>query len=176
MLSILKQHKCFNFLPLDCRTILHSTSSKITSITFVKPGHYFHFGLKNGIENCSKRFHIKSDIKIVIGIDGLPLTKSSSSQFWPILAYVHPFEEYIFLIGLYHGLEKPADSNEFLKDFISEAEYLVKNGIDINDNKKISIFTICADAPAKSFVMKTKDHAGYYSCTRYFIEGEFINN
>lgn len=81
----------------------------------------------------------------MVGIDGLPLAKSSSSQFWPILPYVQPFKEYVFLVGLYHGFEKPVDSNDFLKDFIDEAEHLVKYGIDINNVfQKVSIFGMCA--------------------------------
>lgn len=152
---------------------MNSSSSKILNIRFVKPGYYYHFGLKNGIDKCSKRHNIKSDLKIVVGIDGLPLTKSSSSQFWPILAYIHPFKEFVFIIGLYHGLEKPADSNDFLKEFIDEAENVVINSIDIgNGIQKVSIFALCADAPPKSLDMKIKGHTGYYSCTRCHIEGK----
>lgn len=93
------------------------------------------------------------------------------------MAYIQPFKEYIFLVGLYHGHEKPTDSNDFLREFIDEAKDLVTNGIKINNIiLKVSIFAICADAPAKSFVMKVKGHTGYYSCTRGFIEGEYINN
>lgn len=175
LLPILKQHKCLNSLPLDCRTLLHS-NAKITNLRLVNPGYYFHFGLKDGIIKCSKCYNIKDEIKIVVGTDGLPLAKSSSSQFWPILAYVQPFKEYVFLIGLYHGFEKPADSNDFLKDFIDEAEHLVKNGVYINNGiQNVSIFAICADAPAKSFLMKIKGHTGYHSCTRCFVEGEYFN-
>ncbi|KAE9534035.1 hypothetical protein AGLY_008771 [Aphis glycines] len=126
--------------------------------------------LANWIVQCN------DEIKIVVRIDGLPLAKSSSSQFWPILAYIQPFKEYVFLIGLYHGFEKPADSNDFLKDFIDEAEHLVNNRIDINNGiQNVSIFAMCADAPAKSFVMKIKGHTGYHSCTRCFVEGEYLN-
>jgi len=93
----------------------------------------------------------------------------------PILAYLDPFKEYIFLIGLYHGLKKPADSNDFLKDFIDEAEDLVRNGIYSDNIKRtVSINAICADAPAKSFIMKIKGNTGYFSCTRCLAEGEHV--
>jgi len=176
LLPILKQHECLHSLPLDCRTLLHSNNTKITNIRIVNPGYYFHFGLREGIVKCADRYNLNDEIKIIVGIDGLPLAKSSSSQFWPILAYVQPFKEYVFLIGLYHGFEKPIESNDFLKEFIDEAEHLVKNGININDSiHKVSIFAICADALAKSFIMKVKGHSGYHSCTKCFEEGEHLN-
>jgi len=42
-------------------------------------------------------------IKTVIGIDGLPLTKSSQCSFWNILGYIRNFpgKSKIFLLGLY---------------------------------------------------------------------------
>ncbi|CAI6358346.1 unnamed protein product [Macrosiphum euphorbiae] len=177
LLSILKQHKCFEEIPSDCRTLLSSSSSKTKDIRVVNPGNYYHFGLKRGIENTLKRVRIEGNIKVVVGIDGLPLSKSSSSQFWPILAYLDPYKGYIFLIGLYHGHKKPADSNDFLRNFIEEAEDLVRNGIYL-DNKirTVSIHSICADAPAKSFIMKIKGHTGYFSCTRCLAEGEHVGS
>lgn len=42
--------------------------------------------------------------------------------------------------------------------------------------KIVSIHAICADAPAKSFIMKVQGHNGYYSWTRYVIEGEHANS
>ncbi|KAF0746022.1 Integrase catalytic domain-containing protein, partial [Aphis craccivora] len=87
------------------------------------------------------------------------------------------YKEYIFLIGLYHGHKKPADSNDFLRDFIDEAEDLVINGIYFdNIIRTVSIHAICADAPAKSFILKIKGHTGYFSCTRCLAEGEHVGS
>lgn len=57
-------------------------------VVSTEPGEYYHFGLAVGLQTVlenlsSKRIDI---VEIVIGIDGLPLSKSSKSQFWPILA------------------------------------------------------------------------------------------
>lgn len=57
---------------------------------------------------------------MVIGIDGLPLAKSSSSQLWPILGYLRPLKNKVFPIGIYWDYEKPKDSNEFLREFVNE--------------------------------------------------------
>lgn len=81
------------------------------------------------------------------------------------------------MVGLYHGHEKPCDSNDYLKDFIEEARDLVINGIEINNSiKKVIIHTFCTDVPAKSFILKTKGHAGFYSCTRCTQDGKYIKN
>ncbi|KAF0701785.1 Uncharacterized protein FWK35_00029272, partial [Aphis craccivora] len=59
-------------------------------LTTINPGLYYHFGLKSAILEHFK--YISSNnidvIKIVIGIDGLPISKSSASQLWPILAII----------------------------------------------------------------------------------------
>jgi len=66
-----------------------------------------------------------------INIDGLPLSKSSSQQFWPILGSIIPYNN-VFVIGLYHGNDKPANANDFLKDFVNEMKDMCENGINFN--------------------------------------------
>jgi len=68
---------------------------------------------------------------VVIGIDGLPLSKSSCSQFWPILGYIRHLQNLVFPIGIYWGHEKPKDSNEFLRDFVNEVNTLMRFGINM---------------------------------------------
>lgn len=34
----------------------------------------------------------------------------------------------------------------------------------------------CCDAPAKSYILKTKSHNGFYSCTRCNVEGIYLDN
>jgi len=124
----------------------------------VNPGVYYHFGLLNGIIKFNSSTNlIHESINIAVGVDGLPISKSSSSQFLPILAYIVPYRNYVFRIGIYYGNEKPRDSNEYLKDFISEVIDLTTNGIIINNQKiKVVIKVMCCDAPAKSFLLRVK--------------------
>jgi len=144
----------------------------------VTPGQYYHFGLKNGIErHFLFQDSSKNEIKLVIGIDDLPIAKSTTSQFWPILGYIRPYSNNVFPIGIYLGMEKPNDSNDFLKDFINEAKMLLKDGIIINNKIYTIVFDVfCCDVPAKSFILKIKGHCGYFSCTRCGVEGEHIEN
>jgi len=101
LLSILKYKAHLNYLPKDCRTLLHSGSKKVLNLREVDPnGIYFHFGLREGILRYSSIIFSQNNIiKIAIGIDGLPLTKSSSAQFWPILAYILPHRNHVFPVG-----------------------------------------------------------------------------
>lgn len=178
LLSGLRNHKCFINLPKDARTILKTKSVDIKNMRIVNPGQYYHFGLKNGIErHFVPQNDLNNEIHLVIGVDGLPITKSTNSQFWPILAYIRPYCSNVFPIGVYVGMEKPLDSNDFLSDFVDEAKILLKDGIIINNKSYIIYFDVfCCDAPAKSFILKIKGHCGYFSCSRCKVEGEHREN
>lgn len=116
-------------------------------------------------------------IQIAVGIDGLPISKSSFSQFWPILNYIIPHDKYVFPIGIFFGNKKPDDSNEYLTDFIAKVLELNTYGITVNNkHKKIEIKIICCDVPVKVFVLRVKGHSGYFSCTRYTHEGVYITH
>jgi len=179
LLKLLKNHKCFSNFSVDARTVL-KTPIKPNEIQTIQSGYYYHFGILNGLKyHCNFSIVNENIIKLVIGIDGLPLTKSSSSAFWPILAYVRysSFKSNVFLIGLYWGKEKPQNSNLFLKNLVDELKFLSENGMDTAYGKKnVKVDTFCCDTPAKSFILYTKDHVGYYSCPRCTVEGERINN
>lgn len=131
LLKHLKSHKCFNSFPVDARTILKCSNDNSKEIISVPPGKYYHFGIDNGLRNIGNFLNNSEDtIKINIGIDGLPLTKSSGSSFWPILGSIKYYScTYVFMIGLYWGLEKPLDSNVFLKDMVNELKELSSVGM-----------------------------------------------
>ncbi|CAI6367343.1 unnamed protein product [Macrosiphum euphorbiae] len=176
LLIILKEHKCFQQLPRTARTVMQTKSIDINNMHIVEPGHYYHVGIKKGIKRYLPNEFEGFDIKIVIGVDGLPISKSNSNQFWPILAYIRPSSA-VFPIGIYFGKLKPKDSNQFLDEMCKEASELITNGLEINNIVfNFSIDALCCDAPAKSFLLKTKGHSGFYSCTRCQIEGEYLQN
>lgn len=180
LLKVLKVHSCFNHFPADSRTVVKVNKPHNTdTIVSIHPGLYYHFGIANGLKSdCNFKSIQDEEIQIVIGIDGLPLTKSSSSMFWPILGYArYSGKPHVFLIGLYWGREKPHSSNLFLKNLVDELKYLFENGMETDFGKKIvTVDTICCDAPAKSFILFTKGHTGYYSCSRCTVEGDRVNN
>jgi len=181
LLKCLKSHKCFDKIPIDARTILKTNSNNnSTHIQLVQPGNYYHFGISNELNKISKFLNISEDtININIGIDGLPISKSSGSTFWPILGSIENLTSstYVFLIGLYWGLEKPLDSNSYLNDLVNELKELSTIGISTPYGKKfVTVNCICCDVPAKSFILKTKGHTGFASCSRCFIDGVRIGS
>lgn len=94
-------------------------------------GRYVHFGLTStlewSVESYSKLIKT-SEIKINLNIDGLPISKSSSSQFWSIMASIEGISIYTlpFIIGVYHGMSKPSDANEFLLVLLMNLLYFLK--------------------------------------------------
>ncbi|XP_070152031.1 uncharacterized protein [Polyergus mexicanus] len=98
LLQRLKQHSCFSKLLLDARSLLQTPRRQ--EIRIVTPGTYYHFGLLNSVLDILTSIKDNIDcVKIAINIDGLPLSKSSSQQLWPILGSVLSYDN-IFLIGL----------------------------------------------------------------------------
>lgn len=128
LLKVLKMHTCHNYFPVDARTILKTNIPvQPLQLQIVTPGSYYYFTILNSLKYISKsdsKYLVGDEIKIVVGIDGLPLTKSSSSCFWPILGYVrHPtYKPYVFLIGLYWGKDKPLNCNPFLLDLVNKTK------------------------------------------------------
>lgn len=175
LLSHLKKYPCFSALPKDARTLLHT--SRTCDVIDIEPGKYCHFGLTNGIIETLSNDNLKREkcklhgVHIAVGIDGLPLSKSSTSTFWPILGSVFPNGP-VFIIGVYHGNFKPDSSNVFLQQFVNEALLLYEHGIEIDDViVPFSIKYFVLDAPAKSFVLNVKGHTGYNSCTKCHVKG-----
>lgn len=54
---------------------------------------------------------------------------------------------------------------------------LNNSGIEINKKYfKVKIDVLCCDAPDKSFILQTKGHSGFSSCSRCEHEGEHLLN
>ncbi|XP_026681515.1 uncharacterized protein LOC113468632 isoform X2 [Diaphorina citri] len=176
LLNGLKKHSCFKDLPNDARTLLKTPREDIKKLKVLEPGFYYHFGIQYYVTLFLSKVGFSENIELCIGIDGLPLTDSSRSVFWPILGYVWPSKTNIFVIGLYWGLDKPKSSNEYLSPFVEEMKRIQDEGFDFQGKKVcVGIKFFACDSPAKSFILNIKGHAGYSSCTRCFSRGERLN-
>ena len=94
-------------------------------------------------------------IKLLINVDGVPISKSSGSQFWPILGLIMGIpNSKPFLIGIYHGTSKPDDSNSYLEDFTTDMLELLQTGISFNGVIiKVVLHGFVCDAPARAFIV-----------------------
>lgn len=168
-------------IPRDARTILKTPQvHPVGNIIDIPPGCYYHFGLEESILDVLKKGNHSppNTLHLVINIDGLPLTKSSSSQFWPILGKIENLQQdHVFPIGVYHGFNKPSDANDFLKSFVDEFVNLSTEGISYIGKKfSVTVTKVLCDAPAKAYILCVKNHNAYFGCTKCITEGNFINN
>lgn len=183
LLTILREDPsyCTNNIPADPRTLL-KTPNKAYG-TKMGSGLFHYFGIAETLNSLCIALNINvtssTEFSLAVNIDGLPLSKSSASSFWPILCSVKSIEALkneVFLVALYHGHDKP-NSNDFLLDFVNECAKLTTIGILIKTVIcKFKIEMLICDTPAKSFVLSLKSHSGYFSCTKCNQEGEMINN
>lgn len=82
---------------------------------------FFHYGLKKAISEqlARTKFIVKNEVILIdLNIDGLPISKSSKSQIWPILGKIHGDKAFTpFIISAYHGYSKPSFVDKFLTPF-----------------------------------------------------------
>jgi len=156
------------------------TPKKATrEIKKIAGGSYIHFGVVDGLlRSITKYFKVcPSTIDILINVDGLSISNSSTSQFWPILISIFNIRTKPFVTGVYYGMSKPKDANQYLNSLISELILLEEHGINYNRKTcKVLVKGIVCDAPARAFVTCTKNHSGYFGCSKCVQEGEYINS
>ena len=140
-------------------------------------GSYYHFGIAYNVRqqlDAYPQMKGLASLALEINIDGLPLFKSSSKQFWPILAILKGISHSTgpFVIGLFCGDVKPTSLDEYIADIVQEMQSLRENGVR-HDGKTygISIENFICDAPAKAFIKHVKSHNGYAGCDKCVQHG-----
>uniref|UniRef100_A0A2S2NIQ3 DUF4218 domain-containing protein n=1 Tax=Schizaphis graminum TaxID=13262 RepID=A0A2S2NIQ3_SCHGA len=155
---------------------------KLHEISNIGNGNYTHLGLKTMLQPILIHFkcHISTTLKLGINIDGLPISKSSKSQLWPILISItncKVLSKYVLPIGIYHGTKKPKCVNEFFNPFIIELLELLNNGLYCDGIVfKFEVSHFVCDAPAKAFLLNVKGHNAYFGCNSCIQEGTYIEH
>lgn len=103
-------------------------------------GSYYHLGIEKQLKKIPEKIINEIDeIILDIGVDGLPLYKSSNQSLWPILAkFVNIENLKVILIGVYLGPKKPSNVDVYLHDFINEFRKLSEDGIFLY-NKNVNV-------------------------------------
>lgn len=90
--------------------------------------------------------------------------------------YIRPKRKGVSNRNLLWG-KKPDSPNTFFSKFIEEINDLHLNGLCIDDRKiSVKIKGFCCDSPAKAFILGTKGHNGYNSCTKCEQKGLYYKN
>jgi hypothetical protein len=167
-------------LPKDPRTLL-GTVSKVV-VKDIPGGSYYHFGLLSGVkksvEQCEDMQQIGDVLKVEINVDGLPLFKSCSVQFWPILGLLMGLKtKKPFVIGLFCGSSKPTIATEYFEDFVNEVNQLKNEGVSLGGHQyRIQIAACVCDTPARAYVKNVKGHNGYSGCDQCTQRGIYAEN
>lgn len=141
-------------LPSDARTILQTPRKANVELN------YYYFGLKKSIEIILKSIDsdLPSSVSLILFFDGLPLSKSTQSEVWPLMYAIKEISDLQpQVVGYYYSRSKPSSTDEnflkFCNKFVDEFNLLLANGIIIS-NKQIAINLkfILADTPGRSLM------------------------
>lgn len=163
-------------IPIDSRTLLE-TPQKRNEIQ-MSPGKYVHIGLKEHLNHflgnvCDNEL---DEISLDFNIDGVPISRSSTSCFWPILCKPHHKKGEVFVVGIYHGYRKPGCFSEFLRPFVDEVKS-ISTLFFCNDKLiKVTIRAFICDSPARASVTGSKGHTGYFGCGKCTQQGEYLDH
>ena len=162
ILQMLRKH--FPDIPADARTILKCPSIMRNMKKF-SDGSFAYFGMKYALDVCLKHNPnlVSRTLYLYFNIDGIPLTKSSHKQFWPLLVKIDGTSQPSAL-AIFCGNSKP-NFNDFFSDFVSEINEVLINGITLNEKYyRIKIKGFLCDAPAKAAVKFIKPFNAYDGC------------
>ncbi|XP_041771512.1 uncharacterized protein LOC121593323 isoform X1 [Anopheles merus] len=175
MLKLLKSNIDSVNLPENARTLLR-TKRTPAEITKIDGGQFWY----NGIQKCLSSFFCKQGppfetLSLNLFVDGLPLYKSSSLQFWPILFNIHDMPNVRPMIaGIFCGNTKPGNADEYLKKLVEELKIILVKGTTINGvTIAIKLRAVIADSPARCFLKGVTNFNGYNSCLKCTCHGEY---
>lgn len=106
LLNILKQQLPIGKLPFDPRTLLKTPREKICNLIYSDNGNYWHYGLKKVLHKALVSIeNIQAEYNLNVNIDGLPMFRSSTESFWPILVEIHEYRCVIppLVVGIFCG-------------------------------------------------------------------------
>lgn len=154
LLKIWNEYVPLSSLPRDPRTLLETPQNIVIS------NGYWHHGLRNAlckILRLNNNANMPDELSLKINIDGITISKSSGVECWPILVEVHELSHISpGIVGIYCGVGKPKNLENYLRQFVDELNDYIRNGLDENGrffNVKLKCFI--ADSPARALIKST---------------------
>uniref|UniRef100_L7LXZ4 Putative tick transposon n=1 Tax=Rhipicephalus pulchellus TaxID=72859 RepID=L7LXZ4_RHIPC len=174
--SLLKILKAYHpELPADARTLLKT--QRDVELRNVGGGLYYYFGMTSQLTTHISDYLTEGcgTLSLIVNIDGLPISKSSRRQFWPILVMVKESRlRFPFIVALYEGEHKPQDLGSYLKDFVEEMSMLMEQGLTHNGKVFcVRLHALVCDAPARAYIKCIKGHMGYFGCEKCNQKGTY---
>lgn len=171
-----------SYLPKDSRTLLGTPKTR--TIYDVPPGKYVHIGLRNSLQPILSNYWKENEnpfslneIILDINIDGIPISRSSTSSFWLILFKIHNLpKSKVATIGIYHGYSKPNSFSDFIRPHVDELKELLHHFSYEGHTIKLKIRAYICDAPARALLTGTKSHTAYFGCGKCSQEGLFLKS
>lgn len=176
LLSILRIY--FPFLPKDGRSLLKTKTDY--KVEMLAGGSFHYFGIVNVVQRKFTRllssFPEGYEFLLQLNFDGLPLFKSSSIQFWPILGKLPRLSKKPFVIALFCGTAKPKTLSDYLKHVVQELKSISTGFVCQGKSFLLKVCSVICDAPARAFIKGIKSHTGYYGCDKCLQRGIYTNH
>lgn len=165
ILSILKHHH--PFLPKDGRTLLRTrTIYKIETL-----GKLHYSGILSAfhriLDNVWSVLPDRHAFLLQLNFDGLPLFKSTGTQFWPILGMLQGYSKNPVVIGLFCGNSKPNSLSEYLQHLVNELKMLSSGFVFKGKTFILNVGSIVCVTPARAFIRAVKSHTAYHGCNKW---------
>lgn len=151
LLTVLKSNGHEN-LPKDSRTLLHTPRS--IHIEKMGSGSFWYGGINQCLANILRpNIYENNEISLNFNMDGLPLSRSSKIEFWPILMNIaNDLTISPMVVGIYCGVGKPS-AEEYLEKFVDGLLAILTDGLTVNGVFfKVSINAFICDTPARCFL------------------------
>ncbi len=157
-------------LPMDPRTVISRATT--TSAFPVEEDHFVYLGIRCHLDEiCATR---PAEIVLNFSTDGMPLGSSKTRKFWPVFMTTPTVPGRVYVISVrYFDRNSPAVTVYLvLGPLLGELNQLLEHGFN---GIQVKIGFITADLPAMALLKQIKGHAGYFSCYKCAVEGEYIH-
>uniref|UniRef100_A0A182WV85 Transposase domain-containing protein n=1 Tax=Anopheles quadriannulatus TaxID=34691 RepID=A0A182WV85_ANOQN len=179
LLDHLRQHNLQ--MPQDARAFMSTpvpTAPEIV-LTSIAGGQLWYQGIEKSLLSYFRKVQpIQEGFELDFFVDGLPLRKSSRSQFWPILMKINNDPNTpVMTVAMFCGESQPAFVEEFLRPFVEEMNKLNRTKVIIGARAYwVCPRSIIADVPARAFISGVEPRNAISACMKCTIEGEMEQN